>query len=510
MNLLYEESEGILMKSFLRVPNMSHLSLVVLLLFALHGGASARGPRSRDVAREKDPLNDRGARVALVTGNVFSGSETRENMRILCDEIGGRLSGSEGSKKALSFVESVLKRYGLSNVHQEQYKFPGWFRGPFRCEVISPERFAMHALALGNTPSTPPAGVEADVIDAAHGNPIELDRLGDTLKGRFALVIDGAMPGGRWMHRSEVMLEVSKRGAVGLLFQTNEPGQLPMTGTCWMNGTSPIPGAGISKEDGEWIRRQLSRGENVTVHLDMTNEAGPATSANVVGEVTGQSSEFVIVGAHLDAWDIGRGAVDNGTGAVVVLEAARALAKSGARPAASIRFVFFMGEESGLYGSSAYVASHETELSRCRAMMNCDMEGVPLGIRAMGQEEARPFFESLLASLKSFELTSGFSTRVGIHGDHQAFLLRGVPVVNPVSRLEDESVRYYHTSADTYDKVTFGPLTSGAAFVAAVALELAWPEQRAVASLDEAAVKKLIHENNLEEALKVWGDWLER
>jgi Iap family predicted aminopeptidase len=497
------------LKSMRLVPSIWCLGIAFLLV-AHWGEAVAREPHSRSGERAGKVLDDRGARIALVTGTVFSGSETRENMRILCDEIGGRLSGSEGAKEALNFVETSLKRYGLENVHQEPFEFSGWFRGAFRCEVTTPERVPMHALALGNTPSTPPGGVEAQVIDAAHGNPVELDRLGDSLKGKFALVVDEVMPGGRWMHRSEVMLEVSKRGAAGLLFQTMQPGQLPMTGTCWMNGVSPIPGVGISKEDGDWIRRQLARGKPVTVRLEVTNETGPAMSANVVGEIPGAGPEFVIVGAHLDAWDIGQGAVDNGTGTIVALEAARALAKAGVRPTASIRFVFFMGEESGLYGSIAYAASHETELSRCRAMMNCDMVGTPLGIRAMGHDEARPFFESLLESLKSFELTSGFSTRVGIYGDQQAFLIRGVPVVSPMSRLEDESERYYHTSADTYDKVTFGALGSGAAFVAAVALELAWPNERPVAALDEAAVKKLVHDNNLEEPLKVWGDWLAR
>ena len=491
------------------ICGLSNVRSVVLfaVLALLQGVRPAAGEARRHAPEAQDTDASRRSRIARVAGEVFSASETKENLRILCDEIGGRLSGSESGRAALDFADAVLKKYGLSDVHREAFEFPGWFRGPFRCEVTAPRQRVMHALALGNTPSTPPGGVEAEVVDAAHGNPVELDRLGTALKGRFALVIDEPMPGGRWMHRSEIMLEVARRGAAGLLFQTTEPGDLPMTGTCWNNGVSPILGVGVSKEDGEWMRRVLARGETVAVRVEMTNEMGPASSANVVGELAGSGDEFVIVGGHIDAWDIAEGAVDNGTGAVVVLEAARALAKSGVKPRATIRFVLFTGEESGLYGSNAYAEAHEAGLARCRGMINCDMEGTPVGIRVMGHEEARPFFEELLKSLASFEPTAPLSFRAGIHGDQQAFLLRGVPVVNPSSRLDDASARYYHTAADTYEKADLRPLPACAAFVGVLALELAWPEKRPVESLDEAGVAKLIHDNNLEEALGVWGDW---
>ncbi|HVO77136.1 MAG TPA: M28 family peptidase, partial [Candidatus Bathyarchaeia archaeon] len=456
---------------------------------------------------DRDVYASREARVARATGEVFAGSETKDNMRVLCDSIGGRVSGSEGARMALDFAEGLLKKYGLAGVHRETYELQGWFRGPFTCEVVSPRRFAVHALALGNTPSTPPGGIEAEVVDASHGNPVELDRLGGALKGRYALVVDGVMPGGRWMHRSEVMREVATRGAAGLLYETSEPGQLPMTGTCWMNGTSPIPGAGISKEDGEWIRRALSRGERVAVRVEMTNKTGAVSSQNLVAEIPGSLPEFVIVGAHLDSWDVAQGAVDNGTGAIVLIEAARALAKSGMRPRAAIRFVLFTGEEPGLCGSNAYAASHEAELPRCRGMINCDMVGTPLGIRVMGHEEARSFFEELAKSLAAFELTAPLSFKAGIYGDQQAFLIRGVPVVVPVTHLEDESARYYHTAADTYDKVELKSLPPCAAFVGVLALELAWPERRPIEALDDAGVKKLVRDNDLEGVLGIWGDY---
>jgi Iap family predicted aminopeptidase len=488
------------------------LVLAVALAAVLNLGArvSAAPPGEQRPAAEQKALAERHERVARLSGEVLAGSEIKENLRALCDDIGGRLAGTESGRKARELAASILERYGLKDVHEEPFRFLGWTRETCACEVTSPRPLALHAVALGNTPSTDPGGMEAEVIDASHGNPVELDRLGEALKGKFALVSDDAMPGGRWMHRSEIMAEVAKRGAAGLLYQTTEAGELPMTGMCWQGGVSPIPAVGISKEDGEWIKRQLASGESVAVRLQMTNHIAQDTCANVVGEIPGRGDEFVILGAHLDAWDIGQGAIDNGTGTVVVLEAARALMKSGTRPQAAIRVVLFMGEELGLCGSRAYAVSHERELSRCRAMINCDMTGMPLGIRVMGHNEAEPFFEELLNSLQAFELSAGISHRPGIYGDQQPFLLGGVPVVMPISRFTDESERYYHTSGDTYDKVTFGQLHLEAAFIAAVALELAWPERRIMDQLDEKAVSDLIKEYHLDEVLSYWGDGFKR
>ena len=472
---------------------------------------SAPRPAKKNIAVPRTALAERQGRIARISGEVLAGAETKENLRALCDDIGGRVAGTPGSQKALDFGAALFARYGLRNVHEETFEFPGWARGSFRCVVTAPERYMVHALALANTPSTPDEGIEAEVVDAAHGNPVELDKLGGALNGKYALVLDEVMPGGRWMHRSEVLLEVYKRGGIGLLYETPEPGQLPMTGTCWNNGISPIPGAGISKEDGEWIKRRLAKGVPVRVRVTMTNEIGPATSANVVGELPGSGKEFIVVGAHLDAWDIGQGAVDNGTGVVVLAEAARALVKSGIEPAATIRFVFFMGEESGLYGSDAYVRAHEAELGRCRAMINCDMEGSPAGVRVMGHAEAQPFFEELLSALGGFDLGAGISHRAGIYGDQQAFLLAGVPVVVPISRLEGQGEQYYHTAADTYDKVTdYKQLNMCAAFVGILAAELACPERRTMERLDERGVKALIDENKLGEVLEAWRHVSER
>ncbi|MCK4236318.1 MAG: M20/M25/M40 family metallo-hydrolase [Candidatus Krumholzibacteria bacterium] len=490
------------LKAIFRISLVVDASMILLL-----PAGSSQAQREAQSLSGGGTLDARHERIVRVCGEVFSGTQTPENLRVLCDEIGGRVAGTEAGKQARSFAVRLFNQYGLRSVHQEPFDMFGWERGPFRCEITSPRRIPMHAVALANTPSTPQEGIEAAVVDVGHGSPEELERLGDDVRGKFVLAVAGRMPGGRWLHRFEVTAIAAEHGAAGLLYQTTQPGNLPMTGMCWRDGTSPIPGAGISREDGELIKRQLESGEEVVVRLQMSNLTGTVTSANVVGEIAGRGREFVLIGAHLDAWDLGQGAVDNGTGAVVIIEAARALAAIGVQPEATIRFVLFMGEEMGLYGSNAYAASHSEELSDCRAMINCDMTGTPLGLRVMGHEEAAPFFFELLDEMKGFDLSSGISHSVGIYGDHQPFLLEGVPVLTPISRLENECWKYYHTSADTYDKVTFRQLNLEAAFVAALALELASTPERVMNRLDRHGVEELVKEHSLEEALRFWGEW---
>jgi Iap family predicted aminopeptidase len=426
---------------------------------------------------------------------------------VLCDEIGGRVTGTEAGRKARDFAERTFTGYGLENVRQESFDMFGWEGGDLRAEIVSPREFRLDALALAYTPSTRPGGLEAEVVDAAHGNPVELDRIGDALKGRFALVESGRMQGGRWMHRSEVMAEVAKRGAAGMLYQNSSEGSLPVLGMCWHGGLSPVPGIGISKEGGESIRRMLERGERVVLRLSADNLSGDTRSANVIAEIPGRGPDVVVIGAHLDSWANGQGAVDNGTGSVSLIEAARAIKAAGIRPEATIRFVLFMGEEMGLDGSRAYVETHAGELDRHRAMINLDMEGTPLGIRAMGREEAGPWFEELLEGLDAFDLTEGISYRASLYGDHHFFLLAGVPVLMPVSRVENDAARYYHTSADTYDKVTFRQLSLNAAFVASVALELASTEKPVMERLDSEEMKEFIERHGLKGAIEVWGGW---
>ncbi len=484
-----------------------HYFTVIALSWVLILSHVVPAEATKTRSAEKRSLESRQARLAAVTSEVLSNTEIEENLRVLCDEIGGRVSGTEAGRNARAFVERLFNRYQLSNVHEEPFEMFGWERGPFACEFIEPYRKQLHAVALANTPSTPDEGIEAEVIDVGHGNPAQLEPLGSEVAGKFVLAVSGAMPGGRWMHRSEVMAIAAQSGAAGLLYQTKQAGNLPMTGMCWLDGTSPIPGVGISKEDGEWIRRQLERGKRVRVKLQMTNLTGRVTSANVIGEIPGTRREYVLVGAHLDSWDLGQGAVDNGTGTAVIIEAARAIARLGIEPEATIRFVLFMGEEAGLSGARAYAAAHSAELADCRAMINCDMEGRPLGVRVMGHEGSHAFFEELLESMKGLELERGVSHRVSIYGDHRPFLLSGVPVITPISRLEEESWRYYHTAADTYDKITFEQLNLDAAFVAALALELAVTPDRVMPHLDEDGVAELMRKHKLEEALAFWGDW---
>lgn len=474
------------------------------LLFLIWSGFSAHNSSVASEPSESSQLR------ALIIGEVFASSEIRANLSMLCNEIGGRVSGTAPGDQAQDFVLQKLSDYGLDYVRLESFGLLGWERVSARASAVSPKEKELSGIALAYTPTTLPGGVTAPVIDVGTGHPREFEQLGEEIRGKIALLRVGTLPGERWLHRSEKMTHCIGYGAAGMLLRTNVTGDLPRTGTCQYGKLSTIPGMGISKEDGDWLVWMLEKGEDVVVNIHMKNRVGQAQAANVIGEIRGREKpdELVIVGAHLDSWDLGTGAVDNGTGSAVVLEAARVLAKCGERPKRTIRFILFMGEEFGLVGSKTYVALHHKELDRIIMMMNLDMVGRPYGYRVHGHEEAIPFLTSLAQSMKGLGMDpEKVSSRVGIFGDYEPFMIQGVPTMTIRSKLEDDVGRYYHTAGDTFDKLNFQSLNECAAIVAVTLMEMANAEEKIGTRMPQERVKKMLIEHNLKEPLEHQGNW---
>lgn len=466
-------------------------SSLAILAFVLLG----LPPQTEEATRER------------IIGRTYTGGQIRENLTHLCDRIGGRLSGTKSGAMAEAFAARRFREYGLQDVHAEPFELLGWERGEMNCQVSSPLRKQIGAVALGNSPSTSTEGVFASVVDVGFGSAGEFEKKGEAVRGRIALVRSGAPPGHRSIHRVEKMTLSEKHGALAMVFVNGRPGNLPQAGTCQMGRIAPIPGIGVSKEEGDWIARLVAEGEEVRMRIRAMNRSGPATAANVVGEIPGTGDEIVVVGAHLDSWDLGQGAIDNGTGSAVVLEVARVLGSLDEKPRRTIRFVLFMGEEFGLYGSKAYVKAHESELDRIAFLMNLDMVGSPTGLGLGGVDAAVPIFEEIAASLHEFGLAPKVGNRVGLHSDHQPFLLEGVPTCTVRSRLDPEQVRYYHSAGDTLDKARPAQLQDCAAVAAVVLWEIANLPDRPAPRLSPDQVKEILIRNGLRQPLELQGAW---
>jgi len=277
----------------------------------------------------------------------------------------------------------------------------------------------------------------------------------------------------------------------------------------WSSKLLPIPGAQVGMEDVKLIQRELERGP-VTIQLAIENKtSGETTVNNVVAEIRGSErpDEWILIGAHLDSWDFGTGAQDNGTGAVSVIEIARAMMSLGKAPRRSIRFALWGGEEEGVFGSYAYTQTHKNELDKCIAVLNTDNgAGHPKGWKVEGREDLKnamqPLSDGLLKNLDGGDL----SLDTTYDTDHGPFMLQGIPALD----LEVDLTKYFevhHKSSDTFDKVDSLDFKGGEAIVAVTAYVIAQSETPIAPHIDHAAVGEILKKAKLDEMLTNVGVW---
>ena len=249
-------------------------------------------------------------------------------------------------------------------------------------------------------------------------------------------------------------------------------------GPVWRRPEIPqIPVAFVETKDYALLRRSLERGERVALEVDLggTFSPAPVQAYNSIAELrgTGHPDEVVILGAHLDSWDLGTGATDDGTGVVAIMEALRAIKAAGLAPRRTIRIVLFSGEEQGHWGSKAYVQAHRAELDRVQAVLVHDLgTGRVRGFAMQGLENARPYFARAIAPANEIGVTE-LPLERGTDSDHWSFVEAGVPGVFAVQDVVDYFTTTHHSQYDTYDHVRPDDLVQGATALAITAWELA-------------------------------------
>jgi hypothetical protein len=273
-----------------------------------------------------------------------------------------------------------------------------------------------------------------------------------------------------------------------------------------------LPQAIVAREDALRMARELASGRKLRVRLDLPNRiGGPAEQENVVAEIRGRerTDESVVLGAHLDSWDLGTGALDNGCNAALVVEAARDIHLTGLRPRRSIRFVLFSGEEQGMLGSRAYVKARRAELDRTVAAILFDKgSGRVTGFSLGGRRDIEPALQQALEPIKSWGV--GRNTNDAFVGaDNFDFLLEGVP--NLVANQEETNyVVNYHAASDTYDKVELLALKENTAVAGILAFSLAEFAKPPGPRFSRMQVESLLKQTGLDakmKALDMWGSW---
>ncbi len=485
-----------------------------LLLFALAGCTEPTddlpSPEGDDVPTTATVAAEmpEGELLAQIARRSLEGTQVEVNADTLLDVIGARISALPSGDSAQAWVERRLESYGVPRVWQETFPLLAWDRREAALEVIDPAGAVdgeLNILSLGHVASY---DIEAPLLDAGFGTAEEIDALGDEVEGKIVLADVGSPEGyGRGVHRSEKVTLATRAGAAGFIqLNTQEGPRIPVGVATLGDEETEIPAMAADRATGERLRAALSDHDEVTVRLMVDNWMERTEAANVFGEIPGQSDEIILVGAHLDSWDLSPGAVDNGSGTLATLDVARALteyvAETGDTPYRTIRFAFWMGEELGLYGSREYVEDRIDEglLDRYAAILNLDVVGSPVGLGAMGRPEAEPFVRHVRDALVTggFDLDDEMGTGGGIYSDHQPFLMQGIPVLSVRSQQLPEAAGVGHTIDDTREVITEPGISESAAVSAALLWAAAntpelglerWPEEEIGTHLEGLGVR---------------------
>jgi carboxypeptidase Q len=454
--------------------------------------------------------------AAKITPMVMGDSPLEDSLRRLTDEIGGRVSGSPEIAKAVDWAVAAFHAANV-DVHTEKYMLPvAWAEGNTRLEVLEPVSFPVSLVSTGLSPATPEDGLEGNLIDVGYGNKEDFEHWGGAVKGAILLVHSDI--GYAWSDLFEeylrppgIISQALKSGAVAILWMGARERKLLYRHTNSLDGSvDKIPQAVVAREDAMRLARVAAASPGkLRVRLTMPNKiGGPVEQYNVVGEIRGyeKPDEVVVLGAHLDSWELGTGALDNGCNAALVIEAARAIKASGLLPRRTIRFVLFSGEEQGTVGSYEYVKQHRAEMDKVRGMIAFDagigrVTGFSLGgrrdIDAAVHEILKPF-ASWYADANTYD--ANFGT------DNFDFLVEGVPTLTANQEIANY-LENYHAASDTFDKVDIRELKLNTVLAAVTAWGIADRTEPIGKRQTRAEIETLMKETGLDEQMKALGYW---
>lgn len=436
--------------------------------------------------------------TSAIIEEIDKHSELMANLEYLCDMIGPRLTGSPNLVRANHWTRDKFQQYGLANARVEPWMIDtAWTRGEAKGRIVLPVEQRILLESAGWSPSTK-GPLRGPVVHVKAETKDELAPYKGKLKGAWVLFSEVSVQPSPKQPKSNLEGEMRRRirnyarqrdfrqesrkflvaeGAAGILRDSDkEHGLINMTGTTGNFSPGELPDAFLTTESYGLIWRLLKRGPvEIEVDLKNTLSNGPVKVYNTVAEFPGgdKADEQVIIGGHIDSWDLGTGATDNGTGIMAVLEAARALKAVGAKPKRTIRFVLFSGEEEGLHGSRAYVKAHEKEMSKISGVLIHDMgTGRVKSIGLQGRYDLREIMEKVVEPFKDAVNLDELSMRSMYGTDHLSFLPQGVPAFAVVQD-EAEYRKTHHTESDTFDKVYADEINQGAKVLAAWAYNVA-------------------------------------
>lgn len=474
-----------------------------------------------------EPAGDFNADASQIIQEALKPSPIESNLRHLTDEIGGRVPGTPAMQRAVDWGVHVFKAAGADSVHTEEFTIPySWSEGATEMTVtatgtavdsaltqIPRVEFRVRAVSIAWAPALA-AVKHVPVVDVGDGTPEAFKKAGD-ISGKVILVHSAVLKTwddlfAEYTKAPPVIdLAVKGRAKAVAFIATREHDILYRHTNSSFGEIDRIPQVLVAREDGDRLGRLLASGHPVWTDLAIPNQLGGAIkAANVIGEIRGSEKpdEFVILGAHLDSWELGTGALDNGCNAALVVDALRAIKASGLKPRRSIRFILFSGEEEGLLGSRAYSVAHRPELDKAAGVVIYDSgTGKTTGFAVGGRKDVLDTARTLIAPLQQFGAT-GLKMDMEWGTDHFDFMLEGVPTF-VADQDEANYLENYHAVSDTYDKVDFVQLKKDVAEAAELSFALANLPEKIGPRLTHAQIEQTMRDTHSDEMFKAFGLW---
>ena len=496
--------------------------LVMVVFFVAAGVAlCASGPDPAPAA-PPSPAED-GTMPALISiaGQGMMNTRPYDQLEDLSDNIGGRVTGSPQAAKAIQWGLAQMRAMGLSNVHAEKWQLShGWTRVSASAEMLAPVQRRLSVDSMGWVGSTSKGGAEGEVVPV---NMFQLDQEMNDNSGKWAGKILLIVQKGEKPSREEMMKMFSKfgpflkaayaahaAGVIGGQGGSMAAGMhLTHTGVLGFDTVYDIPVVSMIAEDQEQLQRILDHGKPVRIKLDVQNQvSGPVESANVVGEIPGTEhpEQVVVIGGHLDSWDLAEGTTDDGVGVATTLGAAEAILKSGQRPRRTMRFVLFTGEEQGLLGSLAYTKMHKEEMkNHVGAVILDNGQGAVVSLDLGGRDDLIAAVKKFADSVKAFGEVK-VDDRTSFGTDAGPFILQGLPGIN----MGQDSPEYkytHHSAVDTFDKVKPDLLTRDSTLMALTAFWIADRPERLASPWSPQQTAAMLIKKHDDQALKAFGLW---
>jgi len=416
-------------------------------------------------------------KIDAIYNEVLNNGRAYEDLRYMCKEIGPRFSGTPGAAAAVEYTFRLMKDYGFDTVFLQPVMVPRWVRGNKEIVRITNHKaygnFELTAISLGNSIGTGPSGVSAEIVEVSGMD--EVEELGKKLEGKIVFYNGRMDPmitetfrayGNAVIQRAYGASEAAKYGAKAVIIRSmsNIIDDVPHTGSLrYKPNIARIPAMAISTEDAEFLSESLKKQNNLSIYMEnhCSNE-DEVLSYNVIGQLNGTTypDEYIAVGGHLDSWDVGEGAHDDGSGCIQAIEALRAIKESGYKPKRNLRAVMWMNEENGLRGGLKYAEEADKNNEKHIAALESDRGGfTPHGFTMTGDENQIEKVKSWKEYFEKYHIWSW--ERPGGGADIGPLAKQGTLLIGLLPDAQ-RYFQYHHTPADVFENVHRRELELGA------------------------------------------------